>query len=325
MQEKLVYLIIKNTYLLLRLLVKNNIRSPFFYVGDKYKIMPQIVKFFPEKINNYYEPFLGGGSSVMHTKANKYFLNDINKSVIDLHKCLSSYSKNKNLLLNNLFKLIKKYKLSCSYLSIRVPDELKKKYVKTYYSKFNKESYIELRNDYNKKNDNLKLYLLLIYGFNHMIRFNQQGKFNLPVGNVDFNKNVYQALITYLEFVDDKKIEFSNNDYIDFIKKIDFKEGDFIYLDPPYLISNSEYNKNWTMIDEQNLYDLIDNLDRKKVYFGLSNMLTHKGRKNHLLEKRMKKYYIYEIKSNYISRFNNKIKEDSKEVYITNYEKNRRT
>ncbi|WP_265503335.1 DNA adenine methylase [Mycoplasma mycoides] len=137
--------------------------------------MPQIVKFFPEKINNYYEPFLGGGSSVMHAKANKYFLNDINKSVIDLHKCLSSYSKNKNLLLNNLFKLIKKYKLSCSYLSIRVPDELKKKYVKTYYSKFNKESYIELRNDYNKKNDNLKLYLLLIYGFNHMIRFNQQG------------------------------------------------------------------------------------------------------------------------------------------------------
>ncbi|WP_265503337.1 hypothetical protein [Mycoplasma mycoides] len=79
------------------------------------------------------------------------------------------------------------------------------------------------------------------------------------------------------------------------------------------------------MIDEQNLYDLIDNLDKKKVYFGLSNMLTHKGRKNYLLEKRMKKYYIYEIKSNYISRFNNKIKKDSRELYITNYEKNRRT
>lgn len=38
---------------------KNTIRSPFFYVGDKYKIMQQLKVLFPEDINNYIEPFVG--------------------------------------------------------------------------------------------------------------------------------------------------------------------------------------------------------------------------------------------------------------------------
>lgn len=50
-------------------------------------------------------------------------------------------------------------------------------------------------------------------------------------------------------------------------------------------------------------------------------MIEHKGNTNHLLEEKMKKYSVYEIKSNYISRFDNTIKKNSKEVYVTNYEK----
>ena len=37
-------------------------RSPFFYVGDKYKLIGKIKQFFPSKINTFVEPFLGGGS-----------------------------------------------------------------------------------------------------------------------------------------------------------------------------------------------------------------------------------------------------------------------
>ncbi|AWK62499.1 hypothetical protein C6B36_09245, partial [Helicobacter cinaedi] len=43
------------------------IRSPFFYVGDKYKLMPQIRRLFPSKIQTYVEPFVGGGSSFLNT------------------------------------------------------------------------------------------------------------------------------------------------------------------------------------------------------------------------------------------------------------------
>lgn len=301
--------------------MKNKIRSPFFYVGDKYKIMPQIIKLFPENINTYYEPFLGGGSSILYVNASKYILNDINQYIISLHSYIGGFSNKTDELFNILYALIKDYNLSCSYLGYDVPKVLKKKYIKTYYSKYNKEKYIKMREDYNNDRELSKLYLLLIYGFNHMIRFNSKGEFNLPVGNVDFNKNVFNALSFYLEFVSDKTIEFSVKDYIEFIQNINFKKGDFIYFDPPYLISKSEYNKNWNEKDEMNLYDTIDKLHKKGVRFGLSNMTDHKGITNDIFKKWMSKYNVFYIKSNYISRFDNSIKENSKEVFVTNYEK----
>ena len=58
-------------------------------------------------------------------------------------------------------------------------------------AKYNKEAYYKMRSDFNNdKDDMMLLYMLLIYGFNRMLRFNSKGDFNLPVGNVDFNKNV---------------------------------------------------------------------------------------------------------------------------------------
>ena len=97
--------------------------------------------------------------------------------------------------------------------------------------------------------------------------------------------------------------------------------NDFVYLDPPYLISSSEYNKLWNETKELELYDFIDKLNSKNINFGISNLLTHKGRENNILKNWMKKYKVYDINSNYISRFDNSIKKDSREVYITNYEK----
>lgn len=38
------------------------LRSPFFYVGDKHKLINEIRKFFPQKIDTFVEPFVGGGS-----------------------------------------------------------------------------------------------------------------------------------------------------------------------------------------------------------------------------------------------------------------------
>src|SRR5699024_2255709 len=122
---------------------KSIIRSPFFYVGDKYKLMPQLKKLFPIEINNYIEPFVGGGSSFLNSSGKKYILNDIDKNVIALHKELGKYVNKENQLLKKLFQIIDYYGLSCSYRNINVPDELKKRYVKTYYSRYNKEAYLK--------------------------------------------------------------------------------------------------------------------------------------------------------------------------------------
>jgi DNA adenine methylase Dam len=295
------------------------VRSPFFYVGDKYKLMPQLRKLFPENISTYIEPFAGGGSSFLNTEAEKYIVNDIDYYVIELHKCLSKYAGKQEEFLQLLYELIDKYELSCSFRNITVPDELKKQYVKTYYSHYNKEAYSKLKDDFNQKQDMIYLYLLLIYGFNHMIRFNGAGKFNLPVGNVDFNKNVYNAICHYLSFMEQKDITFYNMDFMEFLNAVEPDEKSYIYLDPPYLISGSEYNKYWNETEEQRLCKYLDELNERGIRFGITNLINHKGKVNETFLEWSKKYLVYSIDSNYISFNDNTIKADSKEVFVTNY------
>lgn len=298
------------------------IRSPFFYVGDKYKLTSQLKKWFPKRIKNLIEPFVGGGSVFLNTNALGYIENDINPYVIRLHKFLKSYKNKRSLFFNHIKKIIGKYHLSASYFGICVSKELKRQYPKTYYSVFNKKSYQKIKNDFNKNKSNMMLlYVLLVYGFNHMIRFNSKGDFNLPVGNVDFNRNVYIALNNYFDFIEQNKIRFTNYDFETFIRKIRITKDDLIYLDPPYLITSSEYNKYWSEKDEKRLLYLLDWLNKKGYKFALSNVISYKGKRNIILEEWSKKYHIKKMTSNYISFNDNSIKTNIKEILIINYEK----
>lgn len=299
--------------------IKSNIiRSPFFYVGDKYKLMHQIKNLIPIDITQYIEPFVGGGSSAINSNGKEYILNDVNEYIIKLHKELIKYSNNPQDLFSELFDLINYYGLSCSFKGVLVPDELKKQYKKTYYAKYNKESYNKMRDDFNKTKNIKLLYLLLIYGFNHMIRFNNEGKFNLPVGNVDFNKNVYKALNDYLFFMKNNNVKFYNKDYKDFLLELDIDKNAYIYLDPPYLISMSEYNKLWNEEKERELCEILDMLDAKGIRFGITNLISHKGKENILFKNWSKKYKTYLINSNYISFNDNTVKKNSIEIFVTN-------
>lgn len=295
-------------------------RSPLFYVGDKYKLMKQLIGLFPQGVDTFYEPFVGGGTVFLNIEANKYYLNDNDKNLIDIHKFLVASSNNPDLFFKNVAKIIKKYHLSRSYKEDVIPTSLKKEWKKTYFARFNKDGYEKLRVCINKhiKNDPLVLYILLIYGFNRMLRFNGGGKFNLPVGNVDFNKNVVNALNGYFDFVQGKKMTLSSKDFRTYFANRKYSKNDFVYLDPPYLITASEYNKRWDQKAEADLLKMIDDLDKKGVKFALSNVTHYNGSKNDLLIDWMKKYKTHKIESNYISYHNNG-KKQIKEVLITNY------
>ena len=295
-------------------------RSPLFYVGDKYKLMKQLICLFPKKIDNFYEPFVGGGTIFLNIEAKKYGLNDIDRNLINIHRWLIENSNKSGKFFEEIEKVIYKHNLSRSYKEDIIPTSLKKEWKKTYFARFNKEGYDRLREgvNKNKNNDPLIVYLLIIYGFNRMLRFNGGGKFNLPVGNVDFNKNVFNALNNYFSFVQDKKITLGSKDFRKFISEKRYSKDDFVYLDPPYLITASEYNKLWDRKSESDLLDLIDDLNGKDTKFALSNVTHYNGGKNNLLIKWMKKYKVYKIKSNYISYHNNS-KKKIKEVLITNY------
>ena len=163
-------------------------RSPLFYIGDKYKLLNEITPKFPQNIQRWIEPFVGGGSVFLNIQAQSYCLNDINSWVIQLHQFLSQHSENSEGFFQAAFDLIQQYGLSCTYLKNDIPDELKRQHKKTYIARYNKIAFEKLRNDFNRdQTDLLRFYVLLIYGFNRMIRFNQSGNYNLPVGNVDWN------------------------------------------------------------------------------------------------------------------------------------------
>ncbi len=88
----------------------NNVkRSPFFYVGDKYKLMKQLIDLFPWEINNFYEPFVGGGTVFLNIKAKRYYLNDIDKNLINIHKFLIKSSNKPSTFFKNVEKIIYKY------------------------------------------------------------------------------------------------------------------------------------------------------------------------------------------------------------------------
>jgi len=298
-------------------------RSPLFYMGDKYKLLPEILKHFPSNINRFIEPFTGGGSVYLNTDAKEYLLNDIDEEIVALHKFLIASANDPEAFFKKVIRIIKTYNLSRSFIEDVVPKKLKKEFVKTYYAKFNKPGYLRLRENFNKrKNDYAKLYVLLIYGFNRILRFNSEGNFNLPVGNVDFNKNTSSALNKYFETVKKKKIKFHTKDFSIFLNEIKFKKNDFVYLDPPYLITFGEYNKFWSEAREEELLNYLDLLSKKKVKWALSNVTdyTKKGEKleNKILKNWMKKYTVKTIKSNYISFHDNK-KKSIKEVLVINF------
>lgn len=297
----------------------DKVRSPLFYVGDKYKLMPQLSTVFPTEINTFYDVFVGGGSASLNTQAKHYQFNDFDSNIMALHEYLLEHTQDMDAFLADMYERIDKYGLTHS--EVRDHPQLaqfKAQYKKTYFAKLNKDSYMQLRDEYNQDQSQMALlYLLLVYGFNHMTRFNASGLFNLPVGNVDWNMNVTRALKHYGDFATINKPQLFNEDFEEFIKSRDYQPGDFVYLDPPYLITASEYNKGWGEEEELRLYATIDWLTNQGVQWGLSNVVDHKGRHNDILNSWMVQYDVHEISSNYISRFDNTIK-DSKEVYVTN-------
>ncbi|MCD8393534.1 MAG: Dam family site-specific DNA-(adenine-N6)-methyltransferase [Bacteroidales bacterium] len=282
--------------------------------------MREIRSHFPAAIGRLIEPFVGGGSVFMNTNAPVCLANDIDTYVIRLHNWLASYKDNPDDLLALLSESIDKYGLSYSLVRDEVPDTLKKAYPKTYFAKFNKEAYGKMRDDFNTsgKTDLCLLYLLLIYGFNRMLRFNGKGNFNLPVGNVDFNQNTKDALIDYFAAVKQRQLTFTSQDFREFLHNLDYQPDDLIYLDPPYLITFSEYNKLWNEDTERDLLALLDQLNERGVRFAISNVTHYKGRINEIFLRWTEPYHVYPIKSNYISFNDNTIK-NFNEVLVTNY------
>ncbi len=232
--------------------------------------------------------FCGGATVGLNTECNKVIFIDNEPRIIWLLKYLSGCNIDK--LLNELFVLIDNYGLSCSfkngykYYRQQILGGNPNNGLKDY----NSNGFYKLRDDYNailNKNTataNKLLYLLIVYGFNNDIRFSKDGKYNLPVGKTDLNNSNVKKLTEYIERVKNIQAEFICGDFCSqHIQQI-IRKADFVYMDPPYLITDAVYNESnkWREQNEYELIRLMNFLLDNKKSFVLSNVLEKQGRRN---------------------------------------------
>ena len=299
-------------------------KSPINYTGNKYRLLEEIKERSPHKIKKMLDLFCGSGTVGLNFETEETFFVDNNIYLINLLKYLNKISFEKLIL--KIEKLINKYNLTNSYKS-------KISYSKNEFKEKNQNGYLKLRKHYNlliNKNTskaNTMLFLLLLYSFNGNMRFNKKEEFNMPLGKTDLNKTTIKKLKIFFEKTKGKKLNYLCEDFCNEKIKEIIKKVDFIYIDPPYLITTAVYNEtnNWNEEKEKNLLKLIDYIISIKKPFILSNVIEKAGKENIILKKWLQKN-VEKVNLDYINfsygnaHYHKKDKSNSEiEVMIYNY------
>jgi len=283
------------------------IKSPLNYTGGKYKLLSQILPLFPKDIDTFVDFFAGGFNVGINVPAKKYILNDIIPELIDLYKNMH------NLDTDFMIKRIKE-----------VHEEFK-------VSKDNKQGYLNLREHYNEKDKGWEyFYSLVASSFSNQIRFNGERKFNIPSGCRKFNtphgKRFFNPRMetNFIEFSNQlsrMEVEFYGENFVNFDIKVLNKKC-FVYLDPPYFITDATYNKAWNLEVEQKFLAFVTKIDDRGIKFALSNVIENKGVENTLLKMWSLKYNVHYLEHSYGNssyQAKDRSKDSTVEVLMTNY------
>lgn len=296
------------------------IKSPINYTGNKYRLLDEIIPKFPHDINTFLDVFGGSGTVTLNVQANNKIYNEIDfklYGMINLFK-----EKDADFIISHILNRVKEYNLkrgtdSRKIVSIEQKNE----------NEEIKQNFLKFRDFLNKESTTKELDLLAIhyYSFNNLIRNTKtnHNNFNVPsgVGSKSFVLERNGVSIKYAceEF---KKIIITNYDF----RNIDYSiltPFDFVYLDPPYYLSNAEYNRKWDKNTEQYLYNICDDLTKRNVKWAMSNMIMNNNIEHTLLREWCLKnnYSIHYINTKYNGWAGKKLIDykNTMEVLITNY------
>ncbi|MDY5306350.1 DNA adenine methylase, partial [Fusobacterium gastrosuis] len=207
------------------------VKSPFNYIGNKHRLLAQILPLFPQNIDTFYDVFCGGLDVSVNVTADKKIANDINYFLIEILEMFKNTDSEE--LLQSIDDVINRFNLA----------------------KDNRKSYYAFREYYNKNKDPLLLYVLMCYSFNYQFRFNSRHDYNNSAGTnrSSFNKKMKDRLESFSDKLDN--IDFKNLNF----KNLNFSQittSDFVYCDPPYRSSVGSYNdgkrgfEGWTVEDD---------------------------------------------------------------------------
>jgi len=234
---------------------------PFIkWAGSKTKILKKLYEYVPGQFEDYYEPFLGSGALFFYLvyKRREHFkayLSDINEELINTFIVVRDH-------VDQLITLLKNHQ---------------KEYAK------NPEDYYYYIRDRSDSKDRVERAARVLFlnrtCYNGLYRVNRKGKFNVPFGkykkpkicNAKTLRNASKALQM-------SKAEIRVLDYRIALERV--KEGDFVYLDPPYQPINSTSNftnytqKGFTKEDQINLAKVFCDLTERGCRAVLSNSDT---------------------------------------------------
>ncbi|MBE5940319.1 MAG: DNA adenine methylase [Lachnospiraceae bacterium] len=242
--------------------MSNSNVAPFVkWAGGKRQLLPQIKERMPEKYNNYFEPFVGGGAVTFELLPANALINDINKALINAYKQICNAPE--------AFLVAIK----------QLDEELLGKRTEV----LGKEYYYSLREHYNDKlmkaEFDVELAALFVFinkhCFNGLYRVNGKGLFNVPYNNsrrASVDENAIMEISKYLQGV-----KIIDGDFETACK--DAKKGDFVFIDSPYAPLNptsfESYTKEGFDIEShKRLAKLFDELTARGCYCMLTNHNT---------------------------------------------------
>lgn len=256
--------------------------SPLNYIGNKTRVIDEIRNNLPDNIETFIDAFGGGFNVGINIRSKHVIYNEYNHFVKELIESFSHYDTFSYIVY--MKKIIQRFGLEHG----------------------DKDSYLKVRNYYNsfpeEERDPRLLLVVILYSFQQQIRFNGNHEFNNPVGMRWFNDKILEKLISFSRRIKELNADFYCSDYTEMFVHVNDGHT-FIYLDPPYMLTNGSYNdgkrgfKGWDFSQECNLFEFLDSLNDEGSRFMLSYVLEHKGMKNQALLRwvQEKNYHIIQL------------------------------
>ena len=276
--------------------IEVNLASPFNYTGSKFELLPQLNNLFPEKhtYDTFYDLFCGGGSITVNLLNKHVVANDIFKPIIDFY--IELQTKDWQYIYKEINKNIDKCKT--------------------------KDTYYAFTKEYNENKNPYGFFALNCCCLNNMMRINKKMNWNASYGQRSVNASIFSKLVGYWNRINNNKLlKFVSGNFYD-IKPL---ANSFVYLDPPYIITDVGYTNIWSEELDNLMFEYMDDLNKQGIRFAMSNVAKNKGIVYDKLLKTVKdcKYNIHKIKHDYghvgVIGNANPEKDDTEEVLVTNY------
>jgi len=252
-------------------MMKKIYQSPLNFTGAKHKLMPVLLEHFPTDVDTFYDVFAGGLSVTVNSDYVNVVANDVISPMIEFYREFQY-----NLDVDEFIRRVEGHALS----------------------KTDQDEYNTVREIFNETQDPYLFFALVSSCTNNMMRFNKRLKFNQSFGRRTINPSTIEKLRDYHQVINAKCISFSSRNYVEFLLEENPDEDDFVYLDPPYLITEAGYNAYWSWDKEMIMYNMLDMLDARGVRFVMSNVREHNGKVNPNLDK-LNKYTIVDLDFDY--------------------------